>query len=125
MIIDEQALARLNDAWFAAFNGQDHAAIQALYMEDAVVIPINSGIVHGRAGAGNFWASFAEHASAVTITCNDRRAIAPDLVQEVGVYAFHMKDNHRTVSGKYLFVCRKDGTEYRICTHMWNRHLWD
>ena len=115
----------LTPASFAAFNGRDERRLSALYSPDWVIVPTNSEIRQGRAGIAEFWTSFAAHATAVSITCESRRELGPGFVQEVGRYSFHMQDNHRTVAGKYLFNCVLDGGEYRIVTHMWNRHLWD
>ncbi|PSC03744.1 hypothetical protein SLNSH_17530 [Alsobacter soli] len=125
MPIDQGALSRLNENWFAAFDARDERRLAALYVEDGVIVPTNSEIRHGRPSIGDFWASFAAHATAVTITCDDRRELGAGFVQEVGRYTFRMQDNHRLVSGKYLFVCALRGGDYRIVTHMWNRHLWD
>ena len=46
---DKATIAKLNDAWAAAFNKGDAQAVAAMYAEDAYVLPPGSDIVKGRA----------------------------------------------------------------------------
>jgi uncharacterized protein (TIGR02246 family) len=46
---DKATIEKLNDAWTAAFNKGDAAAVAAMYTLDAVVLPPGADMVKGRA----------------------------------------------------------------------------
>ncbi len=51
---DDAAIRERSLAWTAAANAGDHAALAALYTEDAALLPPNSPTVKGRAAVGDF-----------------------------------------------------------------------
>ncbi len=55
---DRAALARGAEAWAQAAEAGDPAALGALYVEDAVVLPPNQGVVSGRAAIETHFGAF-------------------------------------------------------------------
>jgi len=51
---DDEAIRERSIAWTAAANSADHAALAALYTEDAALLPPNSPTVRGRSAVGEF-----------------------------------------------------------------------
>jgi uncharacterized protein (TIGR02246 family) len=51
---DKATIAKLNDAWAAAFNRGDASAVAAMYTEDAFVLPPGAEMVKGRAAIEAF-----------------------------------------------------------------------
>jgi uncharacterized protein (TIGR02246 family) len=51
---NKATIEKLNDAWTAAFNKGDAAAVAVLYAEDAYVLPPGSAMVKGRAAIEAF-----------------------------------------------------------------------
>jgi len=69
---DQATIAKLNNAWTAAFNKGDAQAVAAMYAEDAYVLPPGSDIVKGRAAIEVFWRQAAQQmgdAKLTTSTC--------------------------------------------------------
>ena len=57
---DKATIEKLNDAWTAAFNKGDAAAVAAMYTEDAYVLPPGAEMVKGRTGIEAFWRQAAQ-----------------------------------------------------------------
>jgi len=51
---NKATIQKLNDAWTAAFNKGDTAAVGAMYAEDAYVLPPGTDLVKGRAAIEAF-----------------------------------------------------------------------
>src|SRR6202030_809071 len=68
---NKAAIEKLNDAWTAAFNEGDAAAVAALYTEDAYVLQPGSGMVKGRAAIEAFWRQAAQQMSDAKLTTVD------------------------------------------------------
>lgn len=47
-------IQKLDDAWTAAFNKGDGAAVAAMYTPDATVLPPGAAMVHGRKAIAAF-----------------------------------------------------------------------
>jgi len=57
---DKATIEKPNDAWTAAFNKGDAAAVAAMYTEDAYVLPPGSDMVKGRSAIEAFWRQAAQ-----------------------------------------------------------------
>ncbi len=53
---DKAAIRARGEAWTAAANARDHAAVAAIYTEDAALLPPNFAAVRGREGVREFMA---------------------------------------------------------------------
>ena len=65
------AIQQLNDAWTAAFNKGDGAAVAGMYAEDAYVLPPGAEIVKGRAAIEAFWKQAVQQFGDAKLTAID------------------------------------------------------
>jgi ketosteroid isomerase-like protein len=68
---DKAAIEKLNDAWMAAFNKGDAAAVAAMYTEDAYVLPPGAEMVKGHAAIEAFWRQAAQQMGEAKLTTVD------------------------------------------------------
>jgi uncharacterized protein (TIGR02246 family) len=114
-------IEKLNDAWTAAFNKGDAAAVVALYTEDAYVLPPGSGMVKGRAAIEAFWRQAAQQMSDAKLTTIDVLPLGRSAAREIGTVTLKTKSQPpQEVVGKYVVVWRKIGRDWKLATDIWN-----
>ena len=111
-----QAIAQVSDAWEAAAATGDHAAITALYADDAVIHPANQPPASGREALAAYFAeAFGQPATDFVLTTNDIEfSDAGDMAYEVGT------SSAPTGPGKYLTIYRTDGDRWLIVADTWS-----
>jgi uncharacterized protein (TIGR02246 family) len=115
------AIEKLNDAWMAAFNKGDAAALAALYTEDAYVLPPGSAMVKGRAAIEAFWRQAAQQMSDAKLTTVDVLPLGRSAAREIGTVTLKTKSQPpQEVVGKYVVVWRKSGRDWQLATDIWN-----
>jgi uncharacterized protein (TIGR02246 family) len=118
---DKATIEKLNDAWTAAFNKGDAAAVAALYTEDAFVLPPGSDMVKGRAAIGAFWRQAAQQLTDAKLTIVDVLPLGPEAAREIGTVTLKTKAQPpQDVIGKYVVVWRKTGGDWKLATDIWN-----
>ena len=114
-------IEKLNDAWTAAFNKGDAAAVAALYTEDAYVLPPGSSMVKGRAAIEAFWRQAAQQMTDAKLTTVDVLPLGRSAAREVGTVTLKTKSQPpQEVVGKYVVVWRKIGRDWKLATDIWN-----
>ena len=114
-------IEKLNDAWTAAFNKGDVAAVAALYTEDAYVLPPGSGMVKGRAAIEAFWRQAAQQMTDAKLTTVDVLPLGRSAAREIGTVTLKTKSQPaQEVVGKYVVVWRKVGRDWKLATDIWN-----
>jgi uncharacterized protein (TIGR02246 family) len=114
-------IEKLNDAWTAAFNKGDIAAVAALYTEDAYVLPPGSAVVKGRAAIEGFWRQAAQQISDAKLTTIDVLPLGRSAAREIGTVTLKTKSQPpQEVVGKYVVVWRKIGRDWKLATDIWN-----
>jgi uncharacterized protein (TIGR02246 family) len=114
-------IEKLNDAWTAAFNKGDAAAVAALYSEDAYVLPPGSAMVKGRAAIEAFWRQAAQQMTDAKLTTLDVLPLGRSAAREIGTVTLKTKSQPpQEVVGKYAVVWRKVGRDWRLATDIWN-----
>jgi uncharacterized protein (TIGR02246 family) len=114
-------IEKLNDAWTAAFNKGDAAAVAALYTEDAYVLPPGSAMVKGRAAIEAFWRQAAQQMTDAKLTTVDVLPLGRSAAREVGTVTLKTKSQPpQEVVGKYVVVWRKIGRDWKLATDVWN-----
>ena len=114
-------IEKLNDAWTAAFNKGDAAAVAALYAEDAYVLPPGSAMVKGRAAIEAFWRQAAQQMTDAKLTTLDVLPLGRSAAREIGTVTLKTKSQPpQEVVGKYVVVWRKVGRDWRLATDIWN-----
>ena len=114
-------IEKLNDAWTAAFNKGDAAAVAALYAEDAYVLPPGSAMVKGRAAIEAFWRQAAQQMTDAKLTTLDVLPLGRSAAREIGTVTLKTKSQPpQEVVGKYAVVWRKVGRDWKLATDIWN-----
>jgi uncharacterized protein (TIGR02246 family) len=118
---DKATIEKLNDAFEAAFNKGDFAAIGNMYAEDAYLLPPGSEMVKGRSNVQAFWTKAGEAVGGLKLTTVDVKPLGTDAAREVGTFSLMTKDQPpQQVSGKYVVVWQKIGSEWKLATDIWN-----
>jgi uncharacterized protein (TIGR02246 family) len=121
MAQDKATIERLNEAWTAAFNKGDAAAVAAMYTEDAFVLPPGSAIVKGRPAIEAFWRQAVQQLGDVTLTTLDVLPLGPGAGREIGTVTLKTKAQPpQEIAGKYTVVWLKVGGEWKLATDIWN-----
>ena len=76
------AIQQLNDAWTAAFNKGDGAAVAAMYTED--LLPPGADIVKGRAAIEAFWKQAVQQFGDAKLTTIDVLPLSRCAAREIG-----------------------------------------
>lgn len=118
---NKATIEKLNDAWTAAFNKGDAAAVAALYTEDAYVLPPGSAMVKGRTAIEAFWRQAAQQMTDAKLTTVDVLPLGRSAAREVGTVTLKTKSQPpQEVVGKYVVVWRKIGRDWKLATDTWN-----
>ena len=118
---NKATIEKLNDAWTAAFNKGDAAAVAALYTEDAYVLPPGSAMVKGRAAIEAFWRQAAQQMTDAKLTTLDVLPLGRSAAREIGTVTLKTKSQPpQEVVGKYVVIWRKVGRDWKLATDIWN-----
>ena len=110
-----------NAKWIDFFNKGDFASVASLYTEDAVALPPGSGIVKGRAAIEAMWKNMAEQIADPKLTTLDVKPLGPSAAREIGTFSLKTKGSTpREVTGKYVVVWEKVGSDWKLATDIWN-----
>jgi uncharacterized protein (TIGR02246 family) len=114
-------IQRLDDAWAAAFNKGNGAAVAEMYTPDATVLPPGANLVQGRRAIAAFWSKAADQLGDMTLTAVNVRPLSPTAAREIGLFTAKTKGaNPQPIDGKYVVVWRKLGGHWRLFTDIWN-----
>jgi uncharacterized protein (TIGR02246 family) len=117
---DKATIEKLNDAWMAAFNKGDAAAIAAMYTEDAFMLPPGAEILKGRAAIEAFWQQAVRQLGDAKLTTIDVLALCPAAAREIGTISLKAKGQPpQEFVRKYVVVWRKVGNDWRLATDIW------
>ena len=118
---DKATIEKLNDAFEAAFNKGDFAALANFYTEDAYLLPPGSAMAKGRTNVQAFWTKAGETVGDLKLATVDVKPLGSDAAREVGTFSLMTKGQQReTVSGKYVVVWQKVGSDWKLATDIWN-----
>jgi uncharacterized protein (TIGR02246 family) len=118
---NKATIEKLNDAWTAAFNKGDAAAVAVLYAEDAYVLPPGSAMVKGRAAIEAFWRQAAQQMTDAKLTTVDVLPLGRSAAREIGTVTLKAKSQPaQEVIGKYVVVWRKVGRDWKLAADIWN-----
>jgi uncharacterized protein (TIGR02246 family) len=111
----------VNTKWIDFFNKGDFSGIASLYTEDATAFPPGSPMVKGRAAIEMMWKDMAERISDPKVTTLDVKSLGPSAAREIGTLSLKTKgQTPQEVTGKYVVVWEKVGTEWKLAVDIWN-----
>lgn len=107
----KDAFQARNDAWAAAFNAGDAAAVGALYTEDAVLMAPGGAPIHGRATIEEALSGLFDVLGNLRLVTEDVRPAGDAHVIDMGriIYELTAADGSKTLfTGNYLVVWLRD-----------------
>ena len=111
----------VNAKWIDFFNKGDFAGVASLYLDDATAFPPGSAMVKGRAAIEALWKSMAEQVTDPKLTTLDVKALGQSAAREIGTFSLRTKGPRpQEVTGKYLVVWEKVGSEWKLAADIWN-----
>ena len=112
---DRAEIEALTASYQMAERAGDHAAIAALYTDDAVIQPANKPAVRGRTGLDAYFAANDAEPQDITFTTNDV-GVSDDgnMAYEVGTITAP------DYAGKYLTVYRRTPDGWKIVADSWS-----
>jgi uncharacterized protein (TIGR02246 family) len=112
---------KLNEAWVAAFNKGDAAAIAAMYTDDATVLPQGAAMAKGATGIKDLWAGVMKDISDPKITTVELHTMGEVMAYEIGTVTAKTKATPpQDVAGKYVVVWRRSGTTWKLAVDIFN-----
>ena len=118
---DKATIDKLNESFIAALQKGDMMAIGQMYMEDAYLLPSGAEMVKGRAAIQAFWTKAAEGIADFKLSTLDVKPLGSDAAREVGTFTLKGKGQQsQEVTGKYVVVWQKVGSEWKLATDIWN-----
>lgn len=118
---NKATIQKLNDAWTAAFNKGNSAAVAAMYAEDAYVLPPGADMVKGRAAIEAFWKQATQQLGDAKLTTIDVLPLGRTAAREIGTVTLKTKSQpSQDIAGKYVVVWRKIGGDWKLATDIWN-----
>jgi uncharacterized protein (TIGR02246 family) len=119
---DRAAIEGVNAKLADAFNKRDGTAVGKFYAEKAALLPDRSPMVLGRENITKFWSDALKGVSDVKLETVDLQPLAPDAMQEIGKVFYSVKSDgaSQSATGKYVVIWRKEGSDWKISTDIWN-----
>jgi uncharacterized protein (TIGR02246 family) len=112
---------KLNEAWVAAFNKGDAAAIAAMYTDDATVLPQGGPMVKGATGIKDLWAGVIKDFSDPKLTTVELHSMGEVMAYEIGTITAKTKATPpQDVAGKYVVVWRRSGATWKLAADIFN-----
>jgi uncharacterized protein (TIGR02246 family) len=112
---------KLNDAWAAAFNKGDAAAIAAMYTDDATVLPQGGPMVKGATAIKDLWAGVIKDFSDAKLTTVELHTMGEVMAYEIGTVTAKTKASPpQDVAGKYIVVWKRSGTTWKLAADIFN-----
>ena len=117
-------VAASNQAFEAAFNAGDSAALAALYTKDTAVLPPNLARIDGRDGAQNLWQNFFDAGITDIDLVTDELLTNDGWATEIGHFTLKAPDGNggtATLKGKFVVLWKLEGDGvWRLHRDIWN-----
>jgi len=121
MAQSKATIDKLNEAWCAAFNRGDAAAIAAMYTDDATVLPQGGPMIKGATAIKDLWAGEVKTLGDAKLTTVELHTMGEVMAYEIGTATAMTKaDPPHEVAGKYLVIWRRSGTTWKIAADIFN-----
>lgn len=117
-------IQKADDAFSAAFNKGDGAAVAQLYTEQATLLPAGADIIKGRAAIQKYWQGAMQSGlKNAALTVVSVEAYGRTTAREIGRFSFDAPGaggQPAKVEGKYLVVWKKQGGKWLLDADIWN-----
>ncbi len=112
----------LNNEDAAVLNQPGAPGVGRFFTDDVDLLPPGPDNVKGAVAAADFWAGATQHFKNVRLTTVDAVALGDEAVREIGTYWGASRSGGEPISGKYLFIWRQVGPDWKIATDIWTSH---
>lgn len=122
---DQASIRSKNDALVQAITSKDVKKIVDLYAENTTFMPPNRPIIRGKDSLKGFYQDLVNGTKAMHLTVDEVSGAGP-LAYQTGTYEMDIKDakgHPEHDRGKYLFILRNLGGNWRYEFSMWNSDL--
>jgi ketosteroid isomerase-like protein len=126
----------LNKELAAAFETRDFAPVAEMFTDDAVMLPPRRGLVRGRGDIQSYWSN-AKRVKDLQFQSETVTPLAGDVARDIGTLRMRLEPGRarrqslaesgegdglqaREVAGKYVFIWRKLGGDWKLETGIWN-----
>jgi uncharacterized protein (TIGR02246 family) len=112
-----------NIGFCEGFRRGDAVAIAALYADDAVLLPPNRDMVHGRQEIEKFWAAVIQRGWKDMALATMELSENGDTAYAVGTYTVKISRKVQEPAedkGKYLLVWKHTATGWKVHRDIWN-----
>jgi len=120
----KSTVAKMNEAWLAAYKAADFDRLAALYTEDAVLMSAGRESVQGREAIRNFFAEDFKYFPKRSMTVKSLRVEASDSVLvDSGEYRYDGIDTEGKplhITGNYNTVFKKTDGKWHTAIEIWN-----
>jgi uncharacterized protein (TIGR02246 family) len=105
---------------YAAMLAKGGEGVAQFFADDADLLPPGYPNLKGPQAIEGFWKAAVANAKHVTLTTDDAVTLGTEFVREMGRYHATVKDDAASpMNGKYVFIWRKIGSEWKIWTDIW------
>lgn len=118
----EETFKAASATWAASYNAGNAAGIEALYADDAVVMPPNATAV-AHAGLHDFLTRDMANSKAAGITlgiASGKTGRAGDLAWHDGTYTITDKTGKTVGTGKYVEIWQRSAGKWAMVRDIWN-----
>jgi ketosteroid isomerase-like protein len=122
---DQNSIRAKNDALVQAINGKDVGKIVGMYAENSTFMPPNRPIIRGKDLLKSYYQDLVKDTKDLRLTVGEVSGSGP-LAYQTGTYELDRKDAKGQPEhdrGKYLFILRSMGGNWRYEFSMWNSDL--
>jgi uncharacterized protein (TIGR02246 family) len=95
-------------------------SVAEFYTDDAVTLPDKAEMLKGRDAIAAYWAEGSKVMTDFKLVTVDVQMLGPDALREIGTYSVKMTGAPGEDVGKYLVIWRKQGTDWKIDSDIWN-----
>ena len=122
-----QDMAGAKDAsqkFTAALSSADAATASSFFTDDAVALPPGRAEITGRPQIQQFLGTMTRAVKDLKYTSESVTPINDSTAREVGSFSFKTQRQGKSsdVTGKYLLIWTKAGSDWKISADMWNRN---
>jgi ketosteroid isomerase-like protein len=119
----KETIQEINNRYAALLSQPGAPGVGAFFTEDADLLPPGPDNLKGVQAIEAFWAAVTEHYHEVRLTTVDVAPLGSEAVREIGTYwAAAKAAGGVPLSGKYVFIWRKVGEDWKIWTDIWTSH---
>jgi uncharacterized protein (TIGR02246 family) len=115
-------ISKMDQAWQAAYNSGDAAALAALHAQDAKVMAPGSEPVSGRAAIQEFYAAAVKDGAKNTLTTGDVMGFG-DFAVATGGWVANAADGTHLDHGTYMTLYKRVNGAWKIYRDTWNSSM--